>query len=193
MLLPDEMLIEDDALKNPLEGSGLEVRSATVVTISRSVFRPSIPNVLWGKPRKAWNELDCIAAARPGGLVHASTLAVRGIAMRTLRPDLRNLRYVHQISPRLELERIARVACNPPMVSNGHDELLDTALHGETGLSIKPRTARAAQFASDRKATGAHFRCMLGIAKDVRQTRKIQLPAQTEHMLGLCRELARQA
>jgi glycosyltransferase involved in cell wall biosynthesis len=94
---PVVVLHEDGPLKAALEASGVEVHVATVVKISRSMFKPTAPFQLGRQLLAACRDLDRIAAGRPVALVYSNTLAVLGGAVWAWRRGLRHLWHVHEI------------------------------------------------------------------------------------------------
>jgi glycosyltransferase involved in cell wall biosynthesis len=104
---PVVVLHEDGPLRAALAAAGVEVHTATVVKITRAMFRPTAPWLLLKLGRAACADLDRIAAGRHVGLVHSNTLAVLGGALWAWRRGHRHVWHVHEIILKPALVRLA--------------------------------------------------------------------------------------
>lgn len=102
---PVVVLHEEGPLLNALQQAGVEVHVASVVKLSRALFSPSAPVVLWREISRSSKALDRIAAGRHVALVYSNTLGVLGGAVWARRRGLPHVWHVHEIILRPALAR----------------------------------------------------------------------------------------
>jgi glycosyltransferase involved in cell wall biosynthesis len=94
---PVVVLNEDGPLRQALQAAGVEVHVATVVKLSRAMFSPRAPIVLWRAISRSFQALDTIVAGRHVALVYSNTLGVLGGAVWARRRGLPHVWHVHEI------------------------------------------------------------------------------------------------